>query len=137
MTLKRHASNILPQMLGELELEILQILWSSPHLSAKSITQHLSSTRKVTLSSVQSSLESLRKKDLLSYSKTRQAFYYQANITRSELLSKYVCKIIQNLHDGKLETILSSFVHFAENIDEDALNNLEQLIHERRRAKKD
>ena len=135
MTEKRLSSNILPQMLGELELEILQILWRTPGLSAKEITQSQSTSRKISLSTVQSSLESLRKKELVTFSKTRQSFIYQASVSRPELLSKYVCDIVHNLHDGKLDTILSSFVHFAENISDHALDNLEQLIRERRNNK--
>jgi len=130
---KRLATNILPRSLGELELAILQVLWHSQELSAKSIHERLKTQRKVGLSAVQSSLESLRNKGLLEYRKDRQAFVYSATLSRSELLGRFVGDIIQTLHDGKLDTILSSFVYVASNIHDDALDNLEKLIQEKKR----
>jgi len=36
------------------------------------------------------------------------------------------------LHDGRMETILSSFVNVAADLDEKSLNDLEQLIKQKR-----
>lgn len=137
MSNKRLAGNILPQSLGELELAIMQILWQAPASSAKAITEALTQERKITLSTVQSSLESLRKKDLIDYKKQRQAFVYSARVSRSDLLGRFVNDIIHTLHDGKLETILSSFVYVASNIHDDALDNLEKLIQAKRRQQEE
>ena len=134
MSDKRVATNILPRSLGELELAVLQVLWNSPKISAKEITEQLKKQRKVSLSAVQSSLESLRHKELVEYYKQRQAFVYSAKLSRSELLGRFVGDIIQTLHDGKLDTILSSFVYVASNIHDKALDDLEKLIQEKRRA---
>jgi predicted transcriptional regulator len=133
MTKKRLASNVLPQSLGELELAVLQVLWQSPNLSARGIADKLRPRRAVSLSTVQSSLENLRKKNLLEYRKQRQAFVYAAKVSRSDLLGRFVSDIIQTLHDGKLDTILSSFVYVASNINDDALDDLDRLIQEKRR----
>jgi len=130
---KRLSSNILPQALGELELAILQVLWHTPNLSAKAITEQLTQHRDLTLSTIQSSLEGLRNKELVEYKKQRRAFVYQAKITRADLLGRFVSDIIQKLHDGKLDTILSSFVYVASNIHDDALDKMEKLIQEKRR----
>lgn len=132
MNSKRLSNNILPRSLGELELAILQVLWESDSLSAKAILQALEIDRKVGLSAIQSSLESLRNKNLLEYHKQRQAFVYTPIISRSELMGQFVGDIIQTLHDGKLDTILSSFVSVASKINDSALDELEKLIQNKR-----
>jgi len=71
---KRLSSNILPQALGELELAILQVLWHTPNLSAKAITEQLTQHRDLTLSTIQSSLEGLRNKELVEYKKQRRPY---------------------------------------------------------------
>ncbi len=134
MSNKRHSTSIFPHALGELELAILQILWDTPDLSAKEIVTQLRISRRLTLSTAQSSLESLRRKELLAYSKDRQAFVYRATLTRSELLGRFVGDVIRQLHDGELDTILSTFVHVASNIHDQALDDLENLIREKRES---
>ncbi|XOV89120.1 MAG: BlaI/MecI/CopY family transcriptional regulator [Pseudomonadota bacterium] len=136
MSNKRHSTSIFPHALGELELAILEILWDTPDLSAKDIVQLLRQSRRLTMSTAQSSLESLRRKNLLTYSKDRQAFVYRATLTRPELLGRFVGDVIRQLHDGELDTILSTFVHVASNIHDQALDELEDLIREKRKRLK-
>jgi hypothetical protein len=49
-------------------------------------------------------------------------------VSRSNLLGRLMGDIIHLLHDGKLETILSSFVNVAADLDDKSLADLEALI---------
>jgi predicted transcriptional regulator len=123
--------NTLPQ-LGELELSVMEALWLSPGQGARSLHQALPDQQRSSLSTVQSTLERLFRKGLLERSKQGHAYIYAPKVQRSELLGRLIGGVIKQLHNGSLEPILSSFVDFADRIDDSTLDQLEELIHERR-----
>ena len=128
----KSSSNIISTHLGELELRVLEILWQQPHLDARQVREALGVLRVPSLSTVQSTLERLYRKTYVDRLKQGHAYTYHASVTRSGLLGRILGDVIQ-LHDGKMETILSSFVHAAVDLDDKSLDNLEMLIREKRR----
>lgn len=128
----RHSHSTLPRTLGELELGVMETVWQAPGIDAKTITANISQVQRCNLSTIQSTLERLVRKGLLIRVKQSYAFLYTAGISRSELLGNLLKDVIQLLHDGKAETILSSFVNVAAKIDDKALEQLERLIQQKR-----
>lgn len=131
---RRSTSNALPQ-LGGLELNVLEILWEHPELGARDIRERISAARKPSLSTVQSTLERLWRKQLLSRDRQGSAYVYQCRVARSQLLAQLMGGVIRQLHTGSLDPILSSFVDFADRIDDDTLDQLDQLVQERKRQR--
>lgn len=132
MIRKRSSSNVLRHTLGELELVVLEALWASPGLDAKTISERIPRLRRTSLSTVQSTLERLYRKGLLDREKQGHAYCYFAAVSRSNLLGKMMGDVIELLHDGRLETILSSFVNVAADMDETSLVELEALINKKK-----
>lgn len=132
MVRTRRAHNALPNSLGELELKIMESVWSEPEIDARSIVEHLSLEAPCRLSTVQATLERLMRKNLLSRRKQGHAYLYTASRSRGELLGTLVKDVIALLHDGKMNTILSSFVNVAAQLDESALDELEAMIRKKR-----
>lgn len=133
----RRSHNALPNAVGELELKVLECVWETPGTDARQITEQLAQEAPCRLSTVQASLERLVRKELLQREKEGHAYRYYAARTRSELLGSMLKDVIQLLHDGKANTILSSFVNAAAGLDNNALDELEALIQrKRRRAQK-
>lgn len=128
----RSSSNILSTNLGELELQVLETLWQRPHLDAREVRAALSGIKVPGLSTVQSTLERLYRKKFVDRIKHGHAYTYFSSVSRSALLGKMLGDVIQLLHDGKMETILSSFVQVAAEHDESSLDELEALIRSRR-----
>lgn len=108
-------------------------IWRSPGVEAKEVQETLAARHHSSLSTIQSTLERLVRKGLLEREKRRHAFVYTAAVSRAELLGKLLKDVIRLLHDGSPDTILSSFVNAASHIDDSALDQLEQLIHHKRR----
>ncbi|NIB38277.1 BlaI/MecI/CopY family transcriptional regulator [Pseudomaricurvus alkylphenolicus] len=123
--------NALPQ-LGELELSVMDALWLAPGQGAKDIHAALPRQQRSSLSTVQSTLERLFRKGLLTRTKQGHAYLYHPKLERSELMGRLIGGVIKQLHNGSLEPILSSFVDFADRMDDNTLDQLEQLIHQRR-----
>ncbi len=132
MNKKRSSSNVLPNTLGELELGVLEALWETPHLDAKSIHERIPRLQRTSLSTVQSTLERLYRKEMVDRDKRGHAYCYFALVSRGNLLGKMMGDVIQLLHDGRLETILSSFVNVAADMDESSLSELEALIEKKK-----
>ena len=128
MTKRRSSSNVLPNILGELELGVMETLWEAPHLDAKAICDGMPLFRKPSLSTMQSTLERLYRKGLVDRDKQGHSYRYFASVSRANLLGRMMGDVIHLLHDGRLETILSSFVNVAADMDEASLAELEALI---------
>lgn len=137
MIRKRSSSNVLPNTLGQLELDVLEALWECPQLEAKAICARIPRLRQSSLSTVQSTLERLHRKGLLGRDKRGHAYCYFAIVSRSNLLGRMMGDVIGLLHDGRLETILSSFVNVAADMDESSLNDLEELINKKKQELED
>ncbi|MEX0962826.1 MAG: BlaI/MecI/CopY family transcriptional regulator [Pseudohongiellaceae bacterium] len=135
MNKPRHSHTTLPNALGELELCVMETIWKNPGIDAKQIMAKLPQQHPSKLSTVQSTLERLVRKQFLSRKKRGHAFMYFPQTSRSELLGKLMRDVIGLLHDGSTDTILSSFVNVADNIDETALDELQLLIDRKRRQK--
>ena len=127
-------SNTLPQ-LGELELALMEALWACPEQSAAGLQQRLPGNRRSSLSTIQSTLERLHRKALVRRHKQGHAYLYSAALARPELLGRLLGGVIRQLHTGSLDPILSSFVDFAERIDEGTLDRLDELVRQRRQAR--
>lgn len=130
----RASGNTLPQ-LGALELRILELLWKSPDQSAKTLHQRLSAHRHLTLSTVQTTLERLHRKQILQRVKQGRSFHYRPVVKRYQLLGRFLGGVINQLHTGDLDPILSSFVEFADKIDIKSLDRLDELIQSRKRLR--
>ncbi|MEZ5489537.1 MAG: BlaI/MecI/CopY family transcriptional regulator [Gammaproteobacteria bacterium] len=137
MDKNRHSHNALSSTLGELELLLMEHIWATPGVDARSLLEKMTVERRMSLSTVQSTLERLVKKNYLSREKQGHAFRYYPLQSRGELMGSMLRDVIQLLHDGQADTILSSFVNVAERLDGNALDQLEALIQRKRRDRRD
>lgn len=122
----------MPNALGELELGVMEVVWRHRAIEAKQVLERIADVRPVNLSTVQTTLERLVRKGLLEREKRGHAFVYTAAVSRAQMLGTLIKDVIQLLHDGKADTILSSFINVAANIDESGLERMEQMIRRKR-----
>jgi predicted transcriptional regulator len=133
---KRLSSNRMPQ-LGELELLLMEALWLAPDSDARTLLEHLPAANRPGLATVQTTLERLHRKELVSRERRRRSFFYSARIARAELMARLIGGVIRELHTGSLDPILSSFVDFADRISPGSLQRLEQLVQQRKQTRKE
>jgi predicted transcriptional regulator len=136
MPASRRAHNTLPNSLGELELKVMELIWSAPGSDARRLTEQLSIDAPCRLTTVQATLERLVRKQCLEREKKGHAYQYFPKKSRSELLGSMLKDVIHLLHDGQANTILSSFVNVAARLEDDALDELEKLIQRKRQEEK-
>lgn len=97
--------------LGSREIEVLEILWARQSASAQEVLETLEGAR-LSLSTVQSTLERLHRKGLLSRSKVGRAYHYRALVSQSQLISGLMNDLADDVAAGKLAPMLSGFVDY-------------------------
>lgn len=134
MIRNKSSSNVMSTNLGELELRVLERLWQKPDIDAREVREALGELSAPSLSTIQSTLERLHRKAYVERIKHGHAYSYRAVVSRGSLLGRMMSDVIQLLHDGRMETILSSFVQAASDLDAGSLDSLEQMIREKKRT---
>ncbi|MEN8261572.1 MAG: BlaI/MecI/CopY family transcriptional regulator [Pseudomonadota bacterium] len=121
--------------LGDLEMAVLEYIWPRERVDAKNVHMALEPTRGMSLNTIQSTLERLFKKKLLSREKISHAYFYQAAIKREELMGRMIDNVVKTLSGGDAEGMLAAFVDIAARDDNAHLDRLEQLIADYRRTR--
>ena len=100
-------------ILGELELDVMETLWRQKDQSAYQVLDTLQA-RGITLSTVQSTLERLVRKQLLVRSKSGRAFIYSPLIQREQLIGLMLQQLSARLANDRITPMISGFCSFVE-----------------------
>lgn len=120
--------------LGDLERQMLELLWARGASSAQQLQAQLAEAHPVRLSTVQSTLERLVRKDLLTREKRGRAYRYTPALSRQALLARMVAELVSDLGDPA-ESAALGFVELSEDVDEATLEGLEAWVAATRRAR--
>lgn len=122
-----------PVVLGDLERSVLDQLWSGGPQDVKACHHAVGRSRKITLNTVQSTMERLFRKGLLRREKVSHAYVYEAALRREELGARLARDVVRAIA-GAAEpgAMVAAFVDLAERAGDDALERMERLVAERR-----
>jgi|SRR3989344_4855986 len=103
------------KVLGELESEIMEIIWKANDLiSVKVVTEILQKKRKIAYTTVMTIMGRLVDKGLLKITAHSKAYSYQAAYSRDKFLTKATRQIIKDFVSSFGDTAIA---HFAEELD--------------------
>lgn len=97
--------------LGRRELAVLDILWQHGELAAQEVLMHLPTTS-IGLSTVQTTLERLCRKQLLIRCKSGRAYRYRAAISKADVVSKLLHDIAAEIAGGDTTVMVSGFMDY-------------------------
>jgi len=123
-------------LLGELEKLLLNYLWLEKNVDAKQAHQHFEKSRGGSLNTIQSTLDRLFKKGLLSRVKQGHAFVYSPAMNRAALIGTLISDIADEFAKNDSEAVLEAFVDISSTLDEKNLQRLESLIASKKKALK-
>jgi len=118
--------------LGELELELLELLWRTREADVTESHAAIGKRRGITPNTVGSALERLFKKGLVARHKVSHAYRYQQRIGRDEFAARRVLDAAGGMKSLSDTGLLSAFVDLVADVDDAALDRLEALIAEKR-----
>ena len=120
-----------PPFLGDLELAVMDHLWSRGGQDAKQVHRAIGRGRHITLNTIQSTLKRLFEKGLLEREKVSHAHVYAPCVTRADFHRGALQEVVDRLMGGKSDAMLSAFIGVAEQVGPEQLEQLEKLIAER------
>ena len=123
--------------LGELEKQVLQYLWTIPDADAKQVHSVLTRSRGGSLNTIQSTLDRLFKKGLLSREKRGHAYFYNAKIEREDLIGQLILGVTGDFLNEGESSLVAAFTSISADLDEAQLKHLEELIEQQRLLRKD
>lgn len=115
-------------VLGELELAVLEYLWSRAGEDAKTVHQNLGRKRRITLNTIQSTLKRLFEKGLLTRDKISHAHVYTPSLTRAEFHRRALDEVAERLMGSEPQALLSAFMGLTEHVGVEELHQLEELV---------
>ncbi|MNX70500.1 Transcriptional regulator BlaI [compost metagenome] len=89
----------LKKLLGELEAEIMQVVWSRPEamITVRDVHDVLGANRKLAYTTVMTVMGNLAKKGLLAVEQTGKAYAYRATQTYEQFTETAVTRIVNEL----------------------------------------
>ncbi len=97
--------------LGERELAIMEILWCENNLSAQQILERFGELN-ISLQTIQSTIERLYRKELLTRKKSGRAYFYRTTISKTEFIGSLLKDITSEVAQGDMASMISGFVKF-------------------------
>lgn len=121
--------------LGDVELAVLEHLWSEGESDVTSAHADVGAPRAITLNTVGSAIERLHRKGLVRRWKVSHAYRYAAAIEREAFYARRMVEAAGGV-GGLADTgLLSAFVDAVAQLDEATLDTLEAAIRSRRRER--
>jgi predicted transcriptional regulator len=121
-------------VLGELEAAVMELLWRTPGQTVNEVEERLRHRREIAHTTVLTTLDRMHAKGYLTREKQGKAFVYAPQYTREEFERGVAEEVLGALLGQFNEPALSAFVDLVGE-DSEALDHLEEMIREKRRAK--
>ena len=123
------------RVLGELEAAVIEVLWAEPGLTVVDVEERLRRRREIAHTTVLTTLDRMHRKGYLTREKQGRAFVYSPAYSRQEFEQRMAQEVLGALIGTFAEPALSTFVDLVAE-DAGALDQLEQLIREKRKGAK-
>lgn len=96
--------------MGELELEIMDILWEKKTATVKDIHETLLAKRDIAYTTVMTVMTRLSEKNILKRSQLGRLYVYKPKISRNEIAQNFINRIKEKFFRGSYEEILSFMI---------------------------
>ena len=124
------------KLLGELETSVLSALWSSTSpLSVRDVLALVKRKPALAYTTVQTVLDRLHEKDLVSREKEGKAFLYRPRVTREAWLGEQAARVLTGAKGPPNAAVLMAFLDSAERADPAVVEQLSALIEARRKGR--
>ena len=120
--------------LGRLEREVMEIVWQNDLVSVRDVRERI--TRSVAYTTVMTTLDRLFKKGLLHRERDGRAFVYRAALTRHDMEAAIAAGLLRELLEfdpRRARPLLSNLIETIGNRDQGLLDELEELMRQKRR----
>ncbi len=120
--------------LHDLEAEIMDVVWSRglQDFAVSDVLETLERRREIAYTTVMTTLVRLHEKEVLVRRRDGKRYLYKPRHTREEFVQATVLEVLESLGSATGRDVLALLVETASAADEDALDELDRMIRQRR-----
>ena len=120
--------------LHDLEAEIMDVVWSRglQDFAVSDVLETLERRREIAYTTVMTTLVRLHEKQVLDRRRDGKRYLYKPRHTREEFVQATVLEVLESLGSATGRDVLALLVETASAADEDALDELDRMIRQRR-----
>jgi predicted transcriptional regulator len=122
----------LRRVLGDLEADVMEVLWRRGEASIREVWEELKRRRSITFNSIMTIMNRLVAKGLLRREDGRGRYRYTPRMDRETLLARVSHDVAEALVEEFGEIAVAQFVAVLQDADPEKLAALERMIRERR-----
>jgi predicted transcriptional regulator len=117
------------KLLGELEAEVMEIVWARGPCTARAVHEQVQQTsRPLAYSTVKTVLERLSEKRLLLRQKEENAYVYRPALSKAEFTTCAMQRIVDSLLDSFAEPVVDHFLERFDHATPEQRSRLEHLV---------
>ncbi|HEY7358996.1 MAG TPA: BlaI/MecI/CopY family transcriptional regulator [Ktedonobacterales bacterium] len=117
------------KLLGELEAEVMEIVWERGACTARVVHEHLQQTsRSLAYSTIKTVLERLSEKRLLMRQKVDNAYVYRPASSKAEFTRRAMQRIVDSLLDSFPGPVVDHFLDHFDHATPEQQSRLEHLV---------
>lgn len=121
------SANAQERLLTEVELELMQIIWSLDKATIKDVVAHLPKDRPLAYTTVATVLKVLEQKEFLGCQKGSFAHLFVPLVTKSEYESSCIDHMVANVFDGEPVALVQRLLK-ANKLQQDDIQAIEQAL---------
>ncbi len=122
--------------LGELEEEVLSVVWEKGQATVQDVKEALEPRRPLAYTTVMTVMSRLANKGLLKQKKVGRGYVYSPKASQEKLAGSMLQSLIQRFYSGAATKAIAHLLETEDKIDEAELTRLEELIRAKRGKQK-
>ena len=120
------------RVFGELEREVMNIVWNNKRVSVRYVYEALKKKRKIAYTTVMTIMDRLFSKKVLKRYKEGKTYFYQSDRTKEVFLEKASEAIISNLVSDFGDVAIAQFLNTLDQVDPQKLSQLRKKLKAKR-----
>ncbi len=128
--------NGIRQILGELEADIMEIIWKLKEASGRQVYDELKQKRDIAYTTIMTVIGRLTKKGILKRTQINSVYLFKPVLSKNDFTSNSVKQIMKKLLNDFSIPAMNHFVDFLDDEDPDKIEELARIIEARRKQKK-
>jgi len=118
--------------LGELEADIMTVVWRLGSASVKDVFEELYPEKRLAYTTIMTVMSRLANKNVLRQDRSGTAYMYTPNVSQEEMANSMINQVIDKVLGGKVTPVLSFLLKKSE-VDEEEIARIKQAIEEKKK----
>lgn len=118
--------------LGELEADIMSVVWRLGSATVKDVFEELYFENRLAYTTIMTVMSRLANKGILKQDKRSTAFVYTPNVSKEDVASSIINNVIEKVLDGNLTTALTLLLQNSD-IEKGEIEGIQQVIRDKKK----